>query len=384
VVLIAFSLGLERFQTCLRGHACLWRYKLRGDTILARIHIGSVRRVDMTSHPSRERFDIPSFRRASRLVLAFSFAFFGLLGVVSRIHAEAIATFQGLGDLAGGSFLSLAFGVSADGSVVVGQGNSASGTQAFRWTSGTGMVGLGDLPGGSFGSLAFGVSADGSVVVGQGTSASGGEAFLWTSDSGMQSLASALSAYGVTPTGFTRLTEAWDVKVAANNATVVGHGNSTLGVQAFRAQIPIISASLADELLSLTPGLNSDTLSLDVSATKLLYGQVGKYEFDFTTDGIYDLVLDVGTPLFDSYWDPFSESFLFPELDVRSYYPAINAGGFGSLAFTTTIRMTHENGTAINTSEAIITVVPEAGSWLLGSIALLGIAVTRLAGRRVA
>jgi len=56
----------------------------------------------------------------------------------------------GLGDLPGGSFSSYADGVSANGSVVVGYGNSANGNEAFRWTQGTGMVGLGDLSGGIF------------------------------------------------------------------------------------------------------------------------------------------------------------------------------------------------------------------------------------------
>jgi hypothetical protein len=225
------------------------------------------------------------------------------------------------------------------------------------------MVGLGDLPGGSFLSTARSVSSDGSVVVGQGASASGNNvAFLWTGDSGMQSLASVLSAYGVSLLGFGTLFDALDVKVFGNNASVVGTGFSSLGSQAYRAQIPIVSASLADELLSLTPGLTSDTLSLDVSATQLLYGDVSKYEFDFTTDGIYDLVLDVGTPLFDSYWNALTESFDFPEADFRTFLPGINAGDFGSLSFNTRIRMTHENGTAINTSDAVITVVPEVGS----------------------
>jgi len=54
----------------------------------------------------------------------------------------------GLGDLAGGIFASSALGVSANGLVVVGESESTSGTQAFRWTSGGGIVGLGDLPGG--------------------------------------------------------------------------------------------------------------------------------------------------------------------------------------------------------------------------------------------
>jgi hypothetical protein len=198
----------------------------------------------------------------------------------------------------------------------------------------------------------------------------------------MRSLASVLSDYSVTLTGFSKLNEANDVFVSGNLAVVVGEGTSTPGTQAFRAQLPIVSASLADELLNLTPGLTSDTLSLDVSATQLLYGDVSKYEFDFTTDGIYDLTLDIGTPLFNSYWDPMSESFLFPELDFRNYYSAINAGGFGSLSFNTTIRMTHENGTASNTSEATITVVPEVGSLgLLVTACLFGTGIMTIRRR---
>ena len=77
----------------------------------------------------------------------------------------------GLGDLPGAS-ASAAFGTSADGSVVVGYSIFVSSSEAFRWTSGGGMVGLGELPGGSFTSDAFSTSADGSVVVGGSESAS--------------------------------------------------------------------------------------------------------------------------------------------------------------------------------------------------------------------
>ena len=94
----------------------------------------------------------------------------------------------GLGDLSGGDFSSFANGVSADGLVVIGHGTSASGSEAFRWTAATGMVGLGDLAGGIFKSQASAVSADGSVVVGYGNSSSGQEAFRWTSDGGMVGL----------------------------------------------------------------------------------------------------------------------------------------------------------------------------------------------------
>jgi probable HAF family extracellular repeat protein len=72
---------------------------------------------------------------------------------------------QNLGTLGGSE--SEAFGVSADGSVVVGWAYNAAGqTRAFRWTASGGMQDLGTLPGGSL-SVAYGVSADGSVVVGR-------------------------------------------------------------------------------------------------------------------------------------------------------------------------------------------------------------------------
>ena len=66
--------------------------------------------------------------------------------------------YGGLGDLSGGIFHSESRAVSADGSVIVGFGSSGSGTEAFRFTSGSGMLGLGDLSGGSFNSIAYGVS----------------------------------------------------------------------------------------------------------------------------------------------------------------------------------------------------------------------------------
>ena len=85
---------------------------------------------------------------------------------------------HGLGDLPGGPVNALAAGVSADGSVVVGQGWSATGFEAFRWKDGL-MRGLGSLPGGGFSSEAFGVAANGLVVVGRSNGPRGSEAVLW-------------------------------------------------------------------------------------------------------------------------------------------------------------------------------------------------------------
>lgn len=59
----------------------------------------------------------------------------------------------GLGDLAGGSSFSQALATSADRSVVVGQSNSASGSEAMLWTAAGGMISLGDLPGVPFPAL---------------------------------------------------------------------------------------------------------------------------------------------------------------------------------------------------------------------------------------
>src|SRR5437762_5932867 len=93
--------------------------------------------------------------------------------VVSLVLSPKLfaASFQSLGGVAFGSFLSAANAVSADGKVVVGQFHSTSGYEAFRWTAATGLVGLRDLPGGSFYSEASAVSADGSVIAGSSSSA---------------------------------------------------------------------------------------------------------------------------------------------------------------------------------------------------------------------
>lgn len=97
-------------------------------------------------------------------------------------------SFQRLGDLPGGSFSSIANGISVDGSTVVGRSINANDFEAFIWDSTNGMVGLGDLPGGAFSSEAYDVSGDGSTVVGQSNSDNGSEAFIWDNTNGMRSL----------------------------------------------------------------------------------------------------------------------------------------------------------------------------------------------------
>ena len=150
----------------------------------------------------------------------------GAVGTAIYIFSKAAvaASFTPLGELAGGGFSSGALGLSDDGSVVVGWSESASGTEAFRWTSDGGMVALGDLPGGDFFSHAHGVSADGSVVAGEGVSASGEEAFRWTSAGGMVGLGN------LTGGGFSSRASG----VSADGSVVVGYSSSATGDEAFR------------------------------------------------------------------------------------------------------------------------------------------------------
>ena len=113
-----------------------------------------------------------------------------LAALLLSLDAHAQPRFVPLGDLPGGGFSSGASGVSADGSIVVGQGYSSvdngSGPEAFRWTAADGMVGLGHLSGGGFrrGIEATAVSANGSAIVGY----TGIEAFRWRSAGGMVGL----------------------------------------------------------------------------------------------------------------------------------------------------------------------------------------------------
>ncbi len=119
-------------------------------------------------------------------------------------------SFQGLGDLPGGSFYRYACAVSADGLTAVGRSTSGLGHEPFYWKEQAGMAGLGAIPNKT--SYAFGTSADGSVVVGR----IGDGAFRWTEQTGMVSL-----GYGA----------AWGV--SRDGSVAVGHVDGVSGREAF-------------------------------------------------------------------------------------------------------------------------------------------------------
>jgi probable HAF family extracellular repeat protein len=137
------------------------------------------------------------------------------------------AAFQGLGDLPGGAYTSMAEDISGDGTVVVGWSQSEDAgpllSEAFIWTQADGMIGLGHVPEGSFPSVAHGVSSDGLVVVGE-SYAPGNNAMRWTEAGGMVGL-------GDLPDMSFNESRAWDV--SADGSVVVGRGSSP-EAEAFR------------------------------------------------------------------------------------------------------------------------------------------------------
>ena len=154
-----------------------------------------------------------------------------LASTAAIASAAPTPSFMGLGTTSTCRFPTVAFGVSADGSTVVGrcQNNTGNGQFiAFRWTEDTGLVTLGDFDGGGFNSAAVATSADGSIVVGHGTSTlSNGneEAFRWTESEGLVSL-------GDLPGG-NYYSSASDI--SADGSVIVGSSSSNLaGTEAVR------------------------------------------------------------------------------------------------------------------------------------------------------
>ncbi|HWA09212.1 MAG TPA: hypothetical protein VG838_07170 [Opitutaceae bacterium] len=123
-----------------------------------------------------------------------------------------------------------AHAVSADGITIVGEGRLSGSTtvrQAFRWTLEGGMEDLGFLPGGGDLSLATGVSADGSKVVGHSDSIDGVvQMFLWTERDGIRSVRDVLvEDYGLKLDGWTLVSG----MISADGRSLAGNGINPAG-----------------------------------------------------------------------------------------------------------------------------------------------------------
>ena len=111
--------------------------------------------------------------------------------------AAAQARLQGLGDLPGGVFDSVGYGIAGSGHVAFAAGSSVEGTQAFRWVEGTGVRNIG-----GFNTIPFDASFDGSVVVGWGLEPGGGTSpFRWEQSTGLEYLPVGGQAFGVSQDG---------------------------------------------------------------------------------------------------------------------------------------------------------------------------------------
>jgi probable HAF family extracellular repeat protein len=127
----------------------------------------------------------------------------------------------------------IANAVSADGLTIVG----SSGGIAGLWTEMGGIRQLGDLPGGIVMSGASDVSADGSLIVGAGETDKGSEAMFWTEATGMVNLHQFLFSHGIGELADWRLPSA--AAVSADGRTIVGTGINPAGLrEAWIATIP--------------------------------------------------------------------------------------------------------------------------------------------------
>ncbi|MHB1038094.1 MAG: hypothetical protein ACYC0Y_26010 [Pirellulales bacterium] len=191
----------------------------------------------------------------------------------------------GLGDLAGGYFGSWASDISSDGAVVVGASSSASGEQAYRWTSRAGMMGL-RLPPGAVRSYATGVSADGWRIVGYGHSLSEPEPFLWDRVHGTRNLAKVLAGeYGLDLAG-------WNLETAEaisdDGRTIVGNGLNPKGQpEAWLARIPEFILPVIGDV-----DLDADVDTFDVAVIQTKYSMTREASWadgDFDGNGAVDI-----------------------------------------------------------------------------------------------
>ncbi len=152
------------------------------------------------------------------------------------VRWDSDGSMTGIGFLPNGDY-SAAYGVSANGDVIVGQGyigtvNEYTSAEAFRWDKSTGVVGLGFLPDTYPQSVATQVSNDGNTIL--GFSGVVGklvdyETFVWDPQHGMRSLLNVLLDDPSVADSVRNWHFEYPGDISADGRTIVGTGIDPLG-----------------------------------------------------------------------------------------------------------------------------------------------------------
>ncbi|BCX49680.1 extracellular repeat protein, HAF family [Haloferula helveola] len=185
---------------------------------------------------------------------------------------------SGLGDLPGGALSSQALGISDDSQVIVGNGESADGLEGVVWTAGVPMS-VGDLPGGDTYCKLLAVSGDGTFAVGESSDDTGTVAVIWDAANGLRKLSTVLEGLGVSLTGWT-LTSA--VGVSSNGDVVAGNGINPSGEQAAWA---ISGASILTEVIVPIPDDLVDSIRITRGKAAQFTAETGRqYQLLYSTN----------------------------------------------------------------------------------------------------
>lgn len=205
-----------------------------------------------------------------------------------------------------------AYGVNADGSVVVGASTSATTiSTSFRWDAATGMVDLGTLGGPT--SAAYAVSDDGNIIVGISDNADGvSEGYVWTS-LGMRSINGMLRDAGVDMTGLF-VHEAQDI--SGDGSTIVGNGVDANGA--------VATFLIRDAGITTAASLNDSLGDLSAVASDISYMAMG------TMRSIMDQADHLPMPGTTRLW-------LVGSLLGSASVPGNDKGGEGGFGISTTL-----------------------------------------------
>jgi hypothetical protein len=154
------------------------------------------------------------------------------------------------------------WGLSQDGSVLVGTVETGAGRVVFRWESGI-MTTVGDLPGGVYESLATAMTPDGAVIVGLGNDAIGTAPFYWNVAGGIRPIEELLTTEaGLDLTGWQLLSVA---DLSNDGLTLTGNGRHLGSDVGYRAHLGSSTA---------VPGVAGSAIARVLLATGLALGAI--------------------------------------------------------------------------------------------------------------